>query len=162
MFFWDSLAFSMIQRMWIMAIWSPRQHIKKQRHHFASKVPYSQSYGFSSSYVWMWELDHKEGWVPKKWRFRIVVLEKTLESALNSKEVKPVNLKGNQSWIFIGRADAKADAPILWPPDAKSHHWKKPWWGERLRAGGEGSNRGWDGWMASPTQWTWIWPNSGR
>ena len=90
---------------------SPRQHIKKQRHHFANKGPYSQSYGFSSSYVLMWVLNHKEGYVPKNWCFWIVVLEKTLESPLDSKVIKPVNPKGNQSWIFIGRTDA--EAPIL-------------------------------------------------
>ena len=90
---------------------------KKQIYHVADKGSYSQSYGFSSSHAWMWELDHKEGWVPKNWCFQPVVLEKTLESPLDSK-VKPVNLKGNEPWIFIGRTDA--EAPILWPPDAKS------------------------------------------
>ena len=80
----------------------PRQHIKKQRHHFASKILYSQSYCFSSSHIWIWELDHKEGWAPQNWWFWIVVLEKTLESPLDSKEIKTVNPKGNQSWIFIG------------------------------------------------------------
>ena len=99
-------------------LWLTRQHIKKQRHHFADKGPYIQSYGSSSSHVQMWELDHKEGWVPKHWCFWTVVLEKTLESPLDSKEIKPVNLKGNQPWIFIGRAEA--EAPILWPHDAKS------------------------------------------
>ena len=94
-----------------------RQHIKKQRHHFANKGLSSQSYGFSSSHVWMWELDHKEGWALKNWCFWTVVLEKTLESPLDSK-IKPVNPKGNQPWIFIGRTDA--EAPIIWPPDAKS------------------------------------------
>ena len=98
----------------------PRQHILKQRHYFADKGLYSQSYSFSSCHVWMWELDHKEGWVPKNWCFWNVVLEKTLESPLDCKEIKPVNLKGNQSWIFIGETDAEAEAPILWPPDAKS------------------------------------------
>ena len=93
----------------------PRQHIKKQRHHSADQGPYTQSYGFPSSHVWMWELDHKEGWAPKNWCFQTVVLEKTLESPLNSKEIKPVNPKGNQPWIFIGRPDAEAEAPILWP-----------------------------------------------
>ena len=96
------------------------QHVKKQRHHFPDKSPCSQSYGFSSSHVRMWELDHKEGWAPENWCFRTVVLEKTLESPLDSKEIKAVNPKGNQSWIFIGRTDAEAEAPILWPPDAKS------------------------------------------
>ena len=79
---------------------------------------YSQSCGFSSSHVWMWELDHKEGWAPKNWNFWIVVLEKTLENPLDSREIKPVNPKGNQAWIFIGRTDA--EVPILWPSDGKS------------------------------------------
>ena len=85
-----------------------------------TKVHYSQSYDFSSSHLWMRGLDHKEGWAPKNWWFWIVVLEKTLASPLDSKKIKPVNPKGNQSWIFIGRTDAQAQAPILWPPDAKS------------------------------------------
>ena len=98
----------------------PSQRSKKQRHHFADKGLYSQSYGFSSSHVWMWELDHKEDWVPKNWCFQNVVLEKSLGSPLDNKEIKPVNPKGNQPWIFIGRTDTKAGAPILWLPDAKS------------------------------------------
>ena len=98
----------------------PRQHIKKQRHYFANKRPSSQSYGFSSSYVWMWELDHKESWALKNRCFWSVVLEKILESPLDWKEIKPVNPKGNQPWIFIGRTNAEAEAPIFWPPDAKS------------------------------------------
>ena len=96
------------------------QHIQKQRHHFANEDPSSQSCGFSSSHVWMWELDHKEGWVPQNWCFQTVVLEKTLESSLVCKEIKLVNPKGNQPWIFIGRADDEAEAPIFWPPDEKS------------------------------------------
>ena len=102
-----------------------RQYIKKQSHHFAYQGPYSQSYGFPSSHVQMWELDHKEGWALKNSCFWIVVLEKTLESSLDSKEIKPVNPKGNQSWILIGRTDAEAEAPILWPPDLKSQLIKK-------------------------------------
>ena len=99
--------------------------VKKQRHYFADKGPSSQSYGFSNSHEWMWELDHKEGWAPNNWCFWTVVLEKTLESPLNCKEIKPVNPKGNQPWIFIGRIDA--EAPILWPPDVKSQLiWKDP------------------------------------
>ena len=98
----------------------PRQHMKKQRHHFASKVPYSQSYGFFSSHVWMWELDYKESWVLKNWCFWTVVLEKTLESPLDSREIQQVHPKGDQSWIFIGRTDAEAETPIFWPPDAKN------------------------------------------
>ena len=105
-----------------------------------------------------------ERWTKKKsqnnWCFRIVVLEKTLESPLDCKEIKPVHPKGNQSWILIGRADAEAEAPILWPPNAKSQlTGKDPDDGKDLR---EGDNRGWDGWMASPTQRTWVWANSGR
>ena len=98
----------------------PRQHIKKQRHYFANKGPSSQSYGFCSSHVWMWELDNKESWALKNWCFLIMVLEKTLESPLDWKEIQPVYPKGNQSWIFIGRTDAEAETPILWPPDAKN------------------------------------------
>ena len=96
-----------------------RQHIKKQRHYFGDKVLYSQSYGFSSSHVWMWELDYKESWVPKNWSLQTVML-KTLESPLDCKEIQTINPKGNQSWIFIGRTDAEAESAILWPPDVKS------------------------------------------
>ena len=96
--------------------------IKKQRNHFAYKGPSSQIHGFSSSHVQMWALDYKEDWAPKKWCFQVVVVEKTLESPLDCKEIKPVSPKGNQPWIFIERTDAKAEAeaPILWPPYAKS------------------------------------------
>ena len=97
-----------------------RQCIKKQRYHFANKGLCSESYGFSSSHVWMWELDHKRGWAAKNWCFRTVVLEKTLESPLDCKDIQPVHPKGNQSWIFIGRADVEAEALILWPSDMKS------------------------------------------
>ena len=105
---------------WVKSYDQPRQHNKKLRHYFANKGLSSQSYSISSSHVLMWEVDHKEGWVPKNWCFWIVVLEKTLESLLDCKEIQPVNLKGNQPWIFIGRTDAEAEAPILWPPDEKS------------------------------------------
>ena len=103
---------------WKKSYDKPRQQIKKQRHYFAKKGMYSQNYGFSSSYVWMWELDHKEDWAPKNWCFWTVVLEKILESLLDCKEIKLVNPKGNQPWIFIERTDA--EAPIIWPPDSKS------------------------------------------
>ena len=93
--------------------------IKKQRHYFVNIGPSSQSYGFSRSQVWMWELEHKEGWVSKTWCFQIVMLDITLESPLDSMEIKPVNPKGNKSWIFTGRTDAEAESPILWPPDVK-------------------------------------------
>ena len=98
----------------------PRQHFKKQRPCFVNKDLFSQSYGFSSSNVWMWELDHKAGWAQTNWCFWTVVLEKTLESPVDSKEIKGVNHKGNQSWIFIGRADAVVEGPILWPSDVKN------------------------------------------
>ena len=97
----------------------PRQHITKQRHYFAYKGPYSQSYGFSSSHVWMWEMDNEKGWVLKNWCLWTMV-EKTLESSLDSKEIKPLNLKGNQLWIVIEGTDAEVEALILWPPDKKS------------------------------------------
>ena len=139
----------------------PRQHIKKQRHYFADKGPSSQSYRFSSSHVWIWELDHKESWTLKNWCFWTVVLEKTLESPLDCKEIKPFNPKLNLSWMFIGRTDAEAETPILWPPDVKNWLIKRPWYWERLKAGGEGNDRGWDGWMASLNPWTWIWASSG-
>ena len=105
---------------WKKSYDQPRQHIKQQRHYFANKGPSSQSCGFSSGHVRMWALDHKEDWVPKNWCFRTVVLEKTLESPLDSKEIQPVNSTGNQPLIFIGRTDAEAEAPVLWPPDAKN------------------------------------------
>ena len=126
--------------------------LKNRDLYFANKGPSSQSYGFSSSHVWMWELDYKENWTPKNWCFWTVVLEKTLESPLDCKEIQPVNPKGNQSWIFFGKTDAEAETPILWPPDVKNLSW---FW-ERLRAGREGDNRGWNGWMASPTQRTQV------
>ena len=105
----------------------------------------------------MWELDYKESWALNNWCFWNV-LEKTLENPLDFKEIQPVHPKGNQSWIFIGRTDAETETPILGPPDGKN--WltgKRPWCWERLKVGGEGDNSGWDGWMASLTQWTWVW-----
>ena len=138
-----------------------RQHIKKQRYYFANRGPSSQGYGFSSGHVWMWELDCEESWALKNWCFWIVGLEKTLESPLNCKEIQPVHPKGDQSWVFIGRTDAEAETPTLRPPHVKS-------WliGKDPDAGGIGGRRrrgqwGWDGWMASPTWWTWVWVNSG-
>ena len=113
--------------LWKKSYDKPRQHIKKQRHYFANKGPSSQGYGFSSSHVWMWELDHKESWVLKNWCFWTVVLEKTLESPLDWKGIQPVNPKGNGPWIFIGRTDAEDEALILWPPDVKNWLiWKDP------------------------------------
>ena len=131
--------------------------IKKQRHHFANKDPSSQGYGFSSSHVWVWELDHKESWEPKDWCFWTVVLEKTLESPLDCKEIQPVHPKGNQPWIFIGRTDAKAEAPILWPPDTKN--WltgKDPDAGEdwrREKGMTEDEMVGWHHWLGVIKLW---------
>ena len=113
-----------IAPMNLLALWKksydkPRQHIKKQRHYFANKGLSSQCYGFSRSHVWMWDLDHKESWELKNWCFWTVMLEKTLESPLDCKEIQPVHPKGDQSWVFIGRTDAEAETPVLWPPHAK-------------------------------------------
>ena len=127
----------------------------------ANKGLSSQGYGFSSGHVWMWELDCEESWAPKNWCFWTVVLEKTLESPLDCKGVQPVHPKGDGSWVFFGRTDAKAETPILWPPHAELTHWERLWCWEGLGAGGEGDDRGRDGWMASPTRCTWVWVNSG-
>ena len=105
---------------WKKSYDQPRQLIKKQRHYFAIKGLSSQSYGFSSNHACLWELNNIKGWEPKNWCFPTVVLEKTLESLLDRKEIKAVNPKGNKSWIFIGRTDAKAEAPVLWPPGVRS------------------------------------------
>ena len=198
----------------------------------ANKGPSSQGNGFSSGHVWMWELDYEDSWALKNWCFWTVVLEKTLESPLDCKEIQPVYSEGDQSWVFFGRTDVEAETPILrfvffltiyhffiiffyftilywfchtstwihhrctcspsWtplpPPSMYSPvsmqgtgclglvhwnsstlatsweeltHWKRLWCWEGLGAGGEGDNGGWDGWMASPTRWTWVWVNSG-
>ena len=134
-------------------LWPHRQHVIKQRPYFANKGPSSQSYGFSSSHLWMWELDYKEIWVQKNWYFWTVVLEKTLESHLDCMEIQPIYPKGNQSW---------KDWCWSWNSNTLATqckeltHYKRPWCWERLKAGGEGDGRGWDGWMATPTQWTWV------
>ena len=119
----------------------------------------SNNYGFSSGHVWMWELDC-EGWAPKNWCIWTVVLEKTLEGPLDCKAIQPVHSEGDQPWDFFGRNDAKAEAPVLWTPHVKSWLIGKDWCWERLGTGREGDDRGWDGWMASRTQWTWFWVNS--
>ena len=134
--------------------------VKLVGHHFASKGPYSEGklWFFQSSCM-----DVSVGpqsWAPKNWCFLTVVLEKTLESPWDCKEIKSVNSKENKPWISTGRTAAETEAPKLWPPYMKSWLLGKDW--ERLRAKEEGDDRGWDGWMASPTQWTWIWTNSGR
>ena len=138
----------------------PRKHIKKQRLHFANKGPYSQSYVFSSSHVWMWELDHEEGWALKNWCFWTVVLEKTLESPLDCKEIKPVNSKESllnicwQDWCWS------------WSSTTLTTWCKEPSYWKRLMLGKiEGRRReqqGWDDWMVSLTHWTWVWASSAR
>ena len=117
---------------------------------------------FSSSHVWMWESDSEESRVLKNWCFWTMMLEKTLESPLDCKEIQPVHLKGDQSWVFIGRTDIEAGNSNTWATWCEELiDLKRPWCWEGLRAGGEGDNRGWDSWMASLTRWTWVWVNSG-
>ena len=130
----------------------PREHIKKQWHYFVNKGLSSQGYGFSNSHVWMWELNYKESWVQKNWCFWTVVLEKTLESPLDCKEIQPVHHLGDWSWVFNGRTDAEADTPILWPPDAKSWLiWKDPDSGKDWRQEEKGMTEdemvGWHHWL---------------
>ena len=145
MYFWESNLYS---RFLIFAFWC--------------KGPSSQGYGFSSSHVWMWELDCEESWALKNWCFWTVVLEKTLKSPLYCKKIQPVHPKGDQPWVFFGRTDAKAETPVLWLPHAKS--WLigkdsdagRDWGQEEKRT----TEDGWDGWMASLTQWTWVWVDS--
>ena len=125
---------------------------KKERHYFSDKGLSSQSYGFSSSYVQMWELDYKANWAPKNWCFWTVVLEKTLESPLDCKAIQPVHAKGNKSWIFIGRTNVEAETPIVWPPDAKSWLiWKDPDagkdWGQEEKGTTEDEMVGWCHWL---------------
>ena len=132
-------------------------------------TPWKKSYekhslvkAMTSSHVWMWELDPKESRPLKNWCFWTVVLEKTLESPLDNKEIKPVNLKGDQPWIFIGRSNAEVEAPILWPLDVKSWLMGKTLMLRKIEGMKRRSNRGWDGWMMSLTQWPWVWANFRR
>ena len=130
--------------------------ILKFEQNFANKGPSSQGYGFSSSHVWMWELDYEESWAQKNWCFWTVVLEKTLESPLDCKAIQPVHPKGDQSWVFIGRTDVEAETPMLWPPNAKSWLiWKDPNagkdWGQEEKGTTEDDMLG----------WTWVWVDSG-
>ena len=129
----------------------PRQHIKRQRHYFVNKGLPSQGYGFSNSHVWMRELDYKESSVLNNWCFWTVVLEKTLESPLDCKEIQPVHPKGDRSWVFIGGTDVEAENPILWPPDAESWLiWKDPdsvkYWGQEDKGKTEDEMVGWHHW----------------
>ena len=139
----------------------PRQCVENQRHHFAHKCPYSQGYGLSHSHVQMWELDHKEGRTPRNWSFWTVVLEKILESPLESKDIKPISLKGHQLWILFGKTDAEAEALTLCPPDAKSWLIRKD--PEAWNHWGQGRRRGWQRmrWLDGITD-SWTRANSGR
>ena len=129
--------------------------------HIANKGPPSQGYGFSHGHVWMWELDYKESWAPKNWCFWIVVLEKTLESLMDCKEIKSVHPKRNQSWIFTGRTEVEAETPILWSLDVKSGlTGKDSDSGKDWRQKEKGETRERDDWMASLSQWTWVWASS--
>ena len=125
---------------------------KKQRHYFANEGPSSQGYGFSSGRVWIWELGCEEGWAPNNWCFWTVVLEKILESPLDCKEIQPVHPKGDQFWVFIGRTDAEAESPILWPPHAKSwligkDHFAGRDWGQEEKGTTEDETAGWHPWL---------------
>ena len=146
--------------LWKESYHQPRQNIKRQRYYFVNKGLSSQIYGFSSSHVWMWKLDYKESWAPKNWCFWTVVLEKTLESSLDCKEIQSVSPKGNQSWVFIGRTDAEAETPILWPPDAKKWLiWKDSDSGKDWRQ--EVKERQRVRWLDGITDlWTWVWGDS--
>ena len=144
-------------RISTQSLWGP-----VLRHYFVNKGPSSQGYGFSGDHVWTWELDYKESWAPKNWYFWTVVLEKTLESPLGCKEIQPVHHGGRsvlsvhwKDWCWNWNSSTLA----TWCKELT--HWKRPWFWERLGAGGEGNDRGWDSWMASLTQWTWIWVDSG-
>ena len=138
--------------LWKESYDQPRQHIKKQRQYFVNRGPSSQGYGFSSSHVWMWELDGEESWAPKNWCFWTVALEKTLESPLDCNEIQPVHPRGDQSWIFIGMTDVEAETTILWPSDAKSWLiWKDPDagkdWGQEGKGMTEDEMVGWHHWL---------------
>ena len=148
-------------RSWLKRYDKPRQHSKKQRHYFADKDPSSQSHGFSNSHVWMWELNHKESWAPKNWCFWTVLLEKTVESPLDCKEIQPVNPKEISPEYPLEGLMLKLKLQYFGHWCEELIYWKRPWCWERLKVGGEGDDRGWDSWMASPTQWTWVWANSG-
>ena len=146
---------------WKKSYDQPRQRIKKQRHYFAYKGLSSQGYGFSCSHGCMWELDNKESWEPKNWCFWTVVLEKTLRvpwtvRRSNQSILKEISPEYSLEGLML-KLKLQYFGHLMWKTDSL----KRPWWWERLKAVREGDNRGWDGWMASPTQWTWVWASSG-
>ena len=146
---------------WKKSCDQPRQCIKKQRHHFANKVPSSQSYGFSSGQLQMWELDHKEGWAPKNWCFWTVVLERTLESPLDCKEIQPVHPEGNQSWNSLEGLILKLKLQYFGHLMQRTDLLEETLMLGKIKGRGDGDDRGRDGWMTSPAQWTWVWVSSG-
>ena len=147
---------------WKKSYDQPTQHIKKQRHYFAIKGPFSQSYGFSSSHIWMWELNYKESWARENWCFRTVVLEKALESPLDCKEMQPVNPTGNQSWIFIGTTGSEAETPIICHLMQRTDSLEKTLMLGKIE-GRRRRRRQRMAWLDGITDllWTWVWANSG-
>ena len=145
---------------WKQSYDKPKQSIKEQRHHFADKVPYSQNYGFPSSHVWRWELDHTEGWSPRTDAFELWCWRRVLRVSWTARRSNQFILKEIsphihwKDWCWSWSSSTLA----TWCEELT--YWKRPWCWERLKAGGEADDRGWDGWMASPTQWTWVWLNS--
>ena len=155
---WWLQPWNQVTASWQESFDKPRECIKKQRYHFANKSPYIQGYGLSSSHVQMWELENKKGWVPNNWCLWTAVLEKTFESPLATR-------RSNQSILQEIRAEYSLEGLMLklklqYFGHLMQTHWKTPWCWERLKAGGEGDDRGWDGRMASPTRWTWVWVSS--
>ena len=144
---------------WKKSYDKPRQAIKKQRHHFADKGPCSQIYGFSSSHVWLWELDHKEGWAPKNLMLLNCGAGEDFWESLDNMEIKPVSPKGNQPWISIGRTDAEADTPIFWPSMWRADSLEKTLMLGKIGGNRRRGDRGWDGCIASLLQWAWVWAN---
>ena len=147
---------------WKKSFDKPRKHIKKQRHYFVNQGLSSQSYGFSRSHVWMLELDNKKGWALKSWCLQTVVLEKTLESPLDSKEIKPINLKGNQPWIPLEGLMLKLKRQYFSHLMQTTDSLEKSLSLGKIEGRKRRGLKGWDGWMASLMQWTWTWANLGR
>ena len=147
---------------WKKSYGKTRQHIKKQRFYFANKGPYGQSYSFSSSHVWMWELDKKKGWALKNWYLQTVLLEKIVENPCTARRSNQSILKEINPEYSLEELTMELKLQYFGHlVESANSLGKEPWCWERLKTGGEGDDRGWYCWMASPTQWTWIWANSG-